>query len=110
MSVSQRKRFLVFERDAFTCQYCGRHAPDVILEVDHIIPRSKGGTDALGNLTTACFECNRGKRTHRVDDNLSLRNLRAEQDERFHAKAGEEIFKVELVDAYLEEYWNPWLT
>jgi 5-methylcytosine-specific restriction endonuclease McrA len=43
-------------------QYCGRRAPDVALEVDHIIPLSKGGTDKPSNLITACFECNSQKR------------------------------------------------
>ncbi len=36
-------RFEVLARDKFTCQYCGRKAPDVVLEIDHFYPRSKGG-------------------------------------------------------------------
>lgn len=54
-------RFDVFRRDAFTCSYCGRKPPEATLEVDHIIAISEGGTDDPENLTTACFECNRGK-------------------------------------------------
>ena len=61
MAVSKRLRFEVFKRDAFVCQYCGRRPPDVILEVDHILPRCEGGTDDIGNLTTACLSCNQGK-------------------------------------------------
>jgi len=61
MSISRKKRYLVFERDKFTCQYCGRRPPTVILEVDHIIPKSKGGTDDISNLITSCRDCNRGK-------------------------------------------------
>ena len=34
--IGKKMRFEVFKRDKFTCQYCGRKAPDVILEVDHI--------------------------------------------------------------------------
>ena len=56
-----RKRFLVLSRDGFCCHYCGRGAPDVVLHVDHIFPRSKGGNDALENLLTACADCNLGK-------------------------------------------------
>jgi 5-methylcytosine-specific restriction endonuclease McrA len=41
--LSQTIRFEVFKRDAFKCQYCGKSAPEVTLEVDHIIPVSKGG-------------------------------------------------------------------
>lgn len=55
-------RIRILERDAFTCQYCGAQAPDVRLEVDHVIPRSKGGADEPLNLVTACAPCNRGKR------------------------------------------------
>lgn len=54
-------RFKVFERDGFTCQYCGARPPDVRLHVDHIFPRSKGGRWELDNLRTACEACNIGK-------------------------------------------------
>lgn len=56
-------RWKIFDRDAFTCQYCGRRAPDVILHVDHIIPVSDGGTDNEDNLITSCSACNIGKNT-----------------------------------------------
>lgn len=55
-------RFRILERDHFTCRYCGRQAPAVELEVDHIHPRAKGGSDRPDNLVTACVACNRGKR------------------------------------------------
>ena len=57
----QKMRFAALTRDKFTCQYCGRKAPDVILEVDHIHPRSKGGLDKLENYRTSCKDCNIGK-------------------------------------------------
>lgn len=59
--ISKKVRFEVFKRDGFTCQYCGAHPPDVILEVDHIIPVVGGGADTEENLVTSCFSCNRGK-------------------------------------------------
>lgn len=62
--ISIRKRFLVFKRDEFTCVMCGRSGRGVKLEVDHIIPVSKDGTDDIDNLQTLCFECNRGKRNN----------------------------------------------
>lgn len=61
MSISKKLRFEVFKRDNFKCQYCGNTPPDVILEVDHIEPKSKGGNDNINNLITSCFDCNRGK-------------------------------------------------
>lgn len=56
-----KQRFLVLYRDNFTCQYCGRSAPEVPLHVDHVIPKSQGGTNAMDNLKTACKDCNLGK-------------------------------------------------
>jgi hypothetical protein len=61
MAVSVRLRFEVFKRDEFTCQYCGSVSPDCVLEVDHVVPVARGGTDDLVNLITSCWECNRGK-------------------------------------------------
>src|SRR5205814_1100255 len=60
--IKRATRFRIFSRDRFTCRYCGRRAPDVVLEIDHIVPKSRGGRDRLANLVTACFDCNRGKR------------------------------------------------
>lgn len=54
-------RFEILKRDKFTCQYCGRKSPDVILEIDHIHPRSKGGKNIMDNFKTACKDCNMGK-------------------------------------------------
>lgn len=59
--ISNSIRFKVFDRDGFTCGYCGRTPPSVVLEVDHVTPVSAGGGNGLSNLLTACFECNRGK-------------------------------------------------
>jgi hypothetical protein len=60
--MSKKIRFEVFKRDGFRCGYCGKTPPEVVLEVDHIEPISKGGSDSIDNLLTACFDCNRGKR------------------------------------------------
>lgn len=60
-SISKRLRFEVFKRDSFCCQYCSAKPPHVPLEVDHIVPVIKGGTNDIYNLITSCFDCNRGK-------------------------------------------------
>jgi hypothetical protein len=61
LSISKKIRFEVFKRDSFICQYCGKSSPNVVLEVDHIQPVSKGGNNNLLNLITSCYDCNRGK-------------------------------------------------
>ncbi len=58
-------RFAIMKRDKFKCVLCGRSPakdPAVELEIDHIIPWSKGGETVLENLQTLCTECNNGKR------------------------------------------------
>lgn len=58
---SKRQRFAIFNRDGFTCMYCGKKPPEVILHVDHIIPVIEGGGNEDDNLVTACSDCNLGK-------------------------------------------------
>lgn len=55
MSISKKIRFEVFKRDNFTCQYCGKNPPNIVLEIDHINPISKNGDDNINNLITSCF-------------------------------------------------------
>lgn len=43
------------------CTYCGASGNDVELEIDHIIPVAKGGSNHISNLTTSCMACNRKK-------------------------------------------------
>jgi hypothetical protein len=59
--ISARRRFDVFKRDSFACQYCGAHPPAALLECDHITPVAEGGGNEIDNLVTACVPCNRGK-------------------------------------------------
>ena len=72
-SISKTMRFEIFKRDSFTCQYCGRMAPDVILEVDHIHPVSKGGDNDILNLVTSCIDCNRGKGARKLTQNSEIK-------------------------------------
>jgi 5-methylcytosine-specific restriction endonuclease McrA len=58
----------VLARDNFTCQYCGRAPLRHQLTVDHVVPRSQGGTTSWENLATACAQCNRRKGGHRPEE------------------------------------------
>ena len=51
-------RRAVFARDGWTCQYCGARSN---LTVDHVIPRSKGGSSEWDNIVASCAPCNRRK-------------------------------------------------
>ena len=62
--MTSKLRKHIKERDKFTCQQCGASIykePNLLLEIDHIIPVSKGGLTAEENLQTLCWRCNRKK-------------------------------------------------
>ena len=48
------QRLRVLKRDSYICQYCGEDAT----QVDHVIPRSRGGGHELDNLLACCAKCN----------------------------------------------------
>ncbi len=52
-------RHEIFNRDKYTCQYCGRQTQQLTL--DHIIPRSRGGEHTWENVVSACVTCNHRK-------------------------------------------------
>ena len=56
--VSSKMRFEIFERDGYCCKKCGSRDN---LEIDHIIPISKGGKSTYDNLQTLCHNCNYNK-------------------------------------------------
>lgn len=78
MTATRMTRFEIFKRDKFTCQYCGRRPPAVMLELEHVRPVSAGGTADAWNLVTACHDCNQGKlarplsleQIHRIDGHV----------------------------------------
>ena len=80
-SIPKSVRFEVFKRDSFKCQYCGASAPDVILEVDHIVPVAEGGENDMMNLITSCKDCNRGKGKKKLTDRQTIEKQKTELDD-----------------------------
>lgn len=56
-----RLRALIYDRDAGICQDCGAHVAFSDFQLDHIQPRSMGGTDEANNLRATCTPCNQSK-------------------------------------------------
>jgi 5-methylcytosine-specific restriction endonuclease McrA len=56
---SRRRRLI--DRDGPYCQLCGRRLGDGEITLDHIVPRSQGGSNAPWNLRLACYACNHGR-------------------------------------------------
>jgi len=62
--MTSKLRQYIKERDDFTCKFCGNSTykePNLLLEIDHIIPVAKGGVTEENNLQTLCWKCNRSK-------------------------------------------------
>ena len=54
----------IYLRDKYRCQYCGRQGKVGDLNIDHMIPRSRGGASDWENVVVACVQCNRRKGDH----------------------------------------------
>ena len=67
-STGKRQRFEIFKRDGFTCQYCGRTPPAVVLVIDHLLPVASGGGEEITNKITSCEACNQGKADRLLSD------------------------------------------
>ena len=77
--ISGTTRQNVLMRDNYTCQICGATVKDgAKLEIDHIIPYSKGGTNDENNLQVLCQQCNREKhnRSDLLHDKQKLAELK----------------------------------
>lgn len=68
--MTKKLREFIKNRDNFTCCNCGNSThmePNLLLEIDHIIPVSKGGCTVEDNLQTLCWKCNRSKSDKIID-------------------------------------------
>lgn len=90
-------RKAVFLRDGHVCQYCGRQAENV----DHVIPRSRGGRHMWSNVVAACRRCN-GRKENRLPGEVGLRLRR-------RPKMPPEGFWLRLVVGRAEPEWLPYL-
>jgi diadenosine tetraphosphate (Ap4A) HIT family hydrolase/5-methylcytosine-specific restriction endonuclease McrA len=70
-------KYEVLKRAMFRCELCGIPATERALEVDHIKPRNKGGTDEIANLQALCYSCNAMKRDR---DDTDFRAVRESLD------------------------------
>lgn len=65
----------VFERDRGTCQYCGQGFPREALNLDHVIPRDRGGKTTWENIVCSCIRCNTRK-ANRLPHEARMRLVR----------------------------------
>ena len=90
-------------RDQHQCQYCSRRPSLRDLNVDHVIPRSRGGSDSWENLVVSCRSCNL-KKGRRTPDEAGMSLLRTPQKPRWSTAAH---ILLAARESYLE--WQPFL-
>jgi 5-methylcytosine-specific restriction endonuclease McrA len=104
-------RMNVYARDESACQYCGRRRARSELNLDHVIPRSRGGSTSWENVVCSCVACNLRK-GGRTPEEAGMRLLRQPFRPRwtavFRAAARRALYRqwipfLGLVDA---AYWN----
>ena len=104
-------RLNIFLRDKNTCQYCGKTMSRKELNIDHVVPRSRGGTSTWTNVVCSCFECNR-KKGGRTPDEARMKLIKKPARPRwtphmgiqFEAKQYKEWMPfLNFIDA---SYWN----
>ncbi len=96
-------RFNIYARDDNTCQYCGRRFRRSELNLDHVVPRSRGGTTTWENVVCSCVPCNLRK-GGRTPDEAGLRLLRVPTRPRWTP-----IFRSATRRAFYRE-WTPFLS
>lgn len=97
-------RKTLFQRDNYTCQYCGKKKPNDELSLDHVVPKCQGGLTTWENIVVACMSCNTKKagRTPK-EANMKLLSIPKKPKDNF-------IFGEIKVDSWAkllgEAYWN----
>jgi 5-methylcytosine-specific restriction endonuclease McrA len=96
-------RWNIYQRDNYTCQYCGvGHKPED-LTFDHVVPASAGGQRSWTNIVTACYTCNR-KKGARTPQEAGMKLLSVPVK-----PAPSPIFKVTFGLKRVPESWRDWL-
>lgn len=122
-NIGSRVRFEVFKRDSFTCQYCGKSAPQVVLNCDHIVAVANGGDESITNLVTSCVTCNSGKSSVPLSDESAVAKQKRQLDELSERRFQLDMmmqWKMEMLDmksteanhaiAYFEKRFNVKIT
>lgn len=92
----------VFLRDGHRCQYCGVEGRDGVINLDHVLPASRGGKSTWDNVVTSCVRCNTRKRD-RTPEEAGLRLLRAPDRPRW------QLFMGVMTRGRIHASWVPFL-
>ena len=73
----------IYLRDQYRCQYCGVKGKKPELNIDHMVPRSRGGRSTWDNVVVACLPCNRRK-ANRLPEEAGMFPSRKPKRPRWH--------------------------
>lgn len=89
----------IFERDDYRCQYCGNHFEPVGLNLDHVIPRDRGGKTSWENIVTSCIKCN-SRKANRLPHQANMHLIRKPERPRWRP------FISSLIGQEYDDDWN----
>jgi 5-methylcytosine-specific restriction endonuclease McrA len=96
----------IFKRDHTTCQYCGRRPGTTELTIDHVLPRSQGGTSTWENCVLACTECN-ARKANRTPEQANMRLKTRPVRPAWKPMYAATTLRIESWSRFLSEaYWN----
>ena len=96
----------IFKRDRFTCQYCGCQPTPDELTIDHVLPRSHGGTSTWENCVLACVDCNHSK-ADRTPEQAGLKLRREPIRPAWNPVYSYSNVRIESWRKFISEsYWN----
>ncbi len=89
----------LFERDKYSCQYCGNFFKSDDLNMDHVIPRDKGGRTSWENIVTSCIKCN-SRKANRLPHQANMHLIRKPERPRWRP------FVSSLIDQNYDADWD----
>jgi 5-methylcytosine-specific restriction endonuclease McrA len=89
----------IFERDDYRCQYCGNHFEPLSLNLDHVIPRDRGGKTSWENIVTSCIKCN-SRKANRLPHQANMHLIRKPERPRWRP------FISSLIGQEYDDDWN----
>jgi 5-methylcytosine-specific restriction endonuclease McrA len=106
--IARLTRKNIYDRDEHRCQYCGKWFQADELNIDHVIPRSRGGKNTWGNLVCSCIKCNR-KKDNRTPKEAGMKLLKKpiKPSPKFEFRIHPSAERYEDWDHFVSyQYWN----
>jgi 5-methylcytosine-specific restriction endonuclease McrA len=92
----------VYQRDEYTCQYCGKKPGRDDINLDHIIPKSRGGTNSWKNVVTSCIYCN-ARKGNKLLSELGWKLIQEPKEPKWKSHIGSPFSKIKA------KAWNMFL-